>query len=195
MSSFVTGPERSVAGKMTRSGLDTRRSRPRALMMVMSDAGMPSSSTGTTGVLASRALLRRSGAEAIRAKQGTMIPPDRPIRALRNWTTFVADASAMAALWATGFALPVKACLSALLVLGMSWILGRYVGRRAEFQRMLPRIEGLENEVQELRGRLSRQCDDAISQCSAGTVRNDQLESTRRVIGEDWFRTTRLIGR
>src|SRR5215210_931440 len=48
MSSLVTGPERSVFGKITRSGLDTRRSRPPASMIVASDAGMPWSSTAPT---------------------------------------------------------------------------------------------------------------------------------------------------
>ena len=48
MSSLVTAPERSVAGKITRSGLDTRRSRPPASTIVASDAAMPRSSTATS---------------------------------------------------------------------------------------------------------------------------------------------------
>src|SRR4051794_1852396 len=45
MSSLVTSGERSVAGKITRSGLDTRRSRPPASMIVASDGAMAPSST------------------------------------------------------------------------------------------------------------------------------------------------------
>src|ERR671933_2352365 len=40
MSSFVSAGVRSVAGKITRSGLETRRSRPPASMVVASE-GMP----------------------------------------------------------------------------------------------------------------------------------------------------------
>jgi hypothetical protein len=41
MSSLVTAPERSLIGKITRSGLDTRKSRPPASTIVASDAAMP----------------------------------------------------------------------------------------------------------------------------------------------------------
>src|SRR4029453_10525561 len=41
MSSLVTAPERSVVGKITRSGLDTRKSRPPASTITASDAAMP----------------------------------------------------------------------------------------------------------------------------------------------------------
>jgi hypothetical protein len=41
MSSLVTAPERSVIGKITRSGLDTRKSRPPAPTIMASDAAMP----------------------------------------------------------------------------------------------------------------------------------------------------------
>src|SRR5215218_6219658 len=41
MSSLVTSPERSVIGKITRSGLDTRKSRPPAATVVSSDAAIP----------------------------------------------------------------------------------------------------------------------------------------------------------
>ncbi len=40
-SSLVNAPERSVIGKITRSGLDTRRSRPPASTIIASDAAMP----------------------------------------------------------------------------------------------------------------------------------------------------------
>src|SRR4029453_10153451 len=40
MSSLVTAPERSVIGKITRSGLDTRKSRPPASTIIASDAAM-----------------------------------------------------------------------------------------------------------------------------------------------------------
>ena len=40
MSSLVTAPERSVIGKITRSGLDTRKSRPPASTIVASDVAM-----------------------------------------------------------------------------------------------------------------------------------------------------------
>src|SRR4051794_4117797 len=40
MSSLVTSPERSVAGKITRSGLETRNSRPPASTVVASDLAM-----------------------------------------------------------------------------------------------------------------------------------------------------------
>src|SRR4029453_17900208 len=42
MSSLVISGVRSVAGKITRSGLDTRRSRPPASMMVASEVAMAS---------------------------------------------------------------------------------------------------------------------------------------------------------
>src|SRR5436309_10837809 len=45
MSSLVIAPERSVAGKITRSGLVTRRFRPPASTIVASAAAMPRSST------------------------------------------------------------------------------------------------------------------------------------------------------
>src|SRR5919197_4811433 len=48
MSSLVTGPDRSVLGKITRSGLDTRKSRPPASTIVASDVAMPRSSTART---------------------------------------------------------------------------------------------------------------------------------------------------
>jgi hypothetical protein len=38
---LVISAERSVAGKITRSALVTRRSRPPASMIVASEAGMP----------------------------------------------------------------------------------------------------------------------------------------------------------
>jgi hypothetical protein len=38
---LVTAPERSVIGKITRSGLDTRKSRPPASTIIASDAAMP----------------------------------------------------------------------------------------------------------------------------------------------------------
>src|ERR671919_2116049 len=41
MSSLVTALERSVIGKITRSGLDTRKSRPPASTIIASDAAMP----------------------------------------------------------------------------------------------------------------------------------------------------------
>src|SRR5919204_1498677 len=44
MSSLVTASERSVIGKITRSGLDTRRSRPPASTIVTSGRAMPGSS-------------------------------------------------------------------------------------------------------------------------------------------------------
>src|SRR4051794_13523984 len=47
MSSLVTGPERSVAGKITRAGLLTRSSRPPASTIVLSDAGMLPGTYGT----------------------------------------------------------------------------------------------------------------------------------------------------
>src|ERR1700733_2694190 len=46
MSSLVTAVVRSVSGKITRSGLETRRSRPPASTMVSRSAGIPGSSTG-----------------------------------------------------------------------------------------------------------------------------------------------------
>src|SRR5215207_125950 len=47
MSSLVTGPERSVAGKITRAGLLTRSSRPPASTIVLSDAAMLCGTYGT----------------------------------------------------------------------------------------------------------------------------------------------------
>src|SRR4029453_6671678 len=41
MSSLVTAPERSVIGKITRSGLDTRKSRPPASTIIAPDAATP----------------------------------------------------------------------------------------------------------------------------------------------------------
>ena len=41
MSSFVTAGVRSVAGKITRSALDTRSSRPPASTIMASDLAMP----------------------------------------------------------------------------------------------------------------------------------------------------------
>src|SRR3954447_16842751 len=46
MSSFVTAAVRSVGGKITRSGLETRRSRPPASTVVASDLATSGSSTG-----------------------------------------------------------------------------------------------------------------------------------------------------
>ena len=51
MSSLVTSPVRSVAGKITRSGLVTRSSRPPASTIVASAAGMRSSCTATPTTL------------------------------------------------------------------------------------------------------------------------------------------------
>src|SRR5687768_1394953 len=71
MSSLVTGPDRSVAGKMTRSALVTRRSRPPASTIVLSDAAMPVSSTATFAAPASLSStgvedgLQRSGVEDV----------------------------------------------------------------------------------------------------------------------------------
>src|SRR6266536_1340717 len=48
MSSLVTARERSVIGKITRSGLDTRKSRPPASTIAASDAAMPRSCTAKT---------------------------------------------------------------------------------------------------------------------------------------------------
>src|SRR5829696_7300348 len=47
MSSLVSAPERSVGGKITRSGLDTRSSRPPASTIVASAFAMPLSCTAT----------------------------------------------------------------------------------------------------------------------------------------------------
>src|SRR5919201_2474242 len=72
MSSLVTAPERLVFGKSTRSGLDTRKSRPPASMIVASpDAAMPRSSTGPSR--------SRCGRDAV-AKL-----PDQLLLAKREW--------------------------------------------------------------------------------------------------------------
>src|SRR5947199_10144478 len=51
MSSWLTGSECLVLGKITRSGLDTRSSRPPASTVVASALAMPRSSTATGGSL------------------------------------------------------------------------------------------------------------------------------------------------
>src|SRR3954451_15446859 len=58
MSSFVTATERSVAGKITRSPLVTRRSRPPASTMVASDGILRESTPVAEPVLSARQALR-----------------------------------------------------------------------------------------------------------------------------------------
>src|SRR5436190_6676059 len=61
MWSLVTGPERSVLGKITRSGLLTRSSRPPAPTIVAFDAAITGSSTVRTAAPAWVDMERRRG--------------------------------------------------------------------------------------------------------------------------------------
>src|SRR5918999_4226657 len=70
MSSFVTGPECSVSGKITRSGLETRTSRPSASTTVASDVAMP-------GVLRQLRALREAPA-ALQLGLGRLLELERP---------------------------------------------------------------------------------------------------------------------
>src|SRR4051794_28210509 len=77
MSSFVTGAERSVAGKITRSPLVTRSSRPPASTMVTSEAGMP-------GVLRSVSLRRHVLAQLGQPHGGAGVARRAPVAARRE---------------------------------------------------------------------------------------------------------------
>src|ERR1700716_3679455 len=83
MSSFVTSPERSVGGKITRSGLDTRRSRPPASTIVASDSAIPLTPAYIGAVQVQQnhgqVVLERLG--AVRKQLGDAEPATAPERA------------------------------------------------------------------------------------------------------------------
>ena len=76
-----------------------------------------------------------------------MPPPEKPFRWLATWTTLVADAAAMAALWLSSLSLVLQVGATALQLIGMVWISAQYLGRRREYARLMPRIRSLEREV------------------------------------------------
>src|ERR1700737_1595594 len=76
----MTARERSVIGKITRSGLDTRKSRPPASTIVASDLAMPSKFYGNAGrrtPVAARHLLHLAVLQGpLQSERAPVLPSD-----------------------------------------------------------------------------------------------------------------------